>query len=127
MTVDSSYAPVARLGVLPAADREALASAGLRSPEQLVRALADDTGRAEWSARTGLSVETLRRHRERVALVLHRGLGDGRARELARLGIETRGDLAGWRSAPLAAALRDSGARGPFRFLERRARVWLQR
>jgi hypothetical protein len=126
VTVDSSYAPVARLGVLPAADREALAGAGLQSPERLLRALADDTGLAEWSARTGLSVEALRRHRERVALVLHHGLGDGRARELARLGIETREDLAGWRSEPLAAALRDSGARGPHRFLERRVRVWLQ-
>jgi hypothetical protein len=126
VTVDSFYAPVARLGVLPAADREALAGAGLRSPERLLRALEDDDGLAEWSARTGLSVEALRRHRERVALVLHRGLGDGRARELARLGIETREDLAGWRSEPLAAALRDSGARGPHRFLERRVRVWLQ-
>ena len=126
VTVDSYYAPVARLGVLPAGDREALAGAGLRSPERLLRALADDAGPAEWSARTGLSVETLRRHRERFALVLHHGLGDGRARELARLGIETREDLAGWRPEPLAAALRDSGARGPHRFLERRARVWLQ-
>jgi hypothetical protein len=126
VTVDSFYASVARLGVLPAADREALAGAGLQSPERLLRALADDTGLAEWSARTGLSVEALRRHRERVALVLHHGLGDGRARELARLGIETREDLAGWRSEPLAAALRDSGARGPHRFLERRVRVWLQ-
>jgi hypothetical protein len=126
VTVDSFYASVARLGVLPAADREALAGAGLRSPERLLRALEDDDGLAEWSARTGLSVEALRRHRERVALVLHRGLGDGRARELARLGIETREDLAGWRSEPLAAALRDSGARGPHRFLERRVRVWLQ-
>jgi hypothetical protein len=126
ITVDSYYAPVARLGVLPAGDREALARAGLESPERLVRALRDDAGLAEWSARTGLSVESLRRHRERVALVLHRGLGDGPAQELARLGIETRADLAGWRPDTLAAALRDSGARGPYRFLERRARVWLQ-
>ena len=126
VTVDSFYAPVARLGVLPAGDREALAGAGLTSPEQLLRALADDTGLAEWSARTGLSVEALRRHRERVALVLHRGLGDGRAQELARLGIEKREDLAGWRPAVLATALRDSGARGPHRLLERRVRVWLQ-
>jgi hypothetical protein len=58
--------------------------------------------------------------------VLHRGLGDGRARELARLGIETRRDLAGWYLGELAAALQRSGARGPRRFLERRARVWLQ-
>jgi hypothetical protein len=126
VTSDSHYVPVARLGVLSARDREALVGAGLRSPERLARALGNDAALAEWSARTGLSVEALRRHRERVALVLHHGLGDGRARELARLGIETREDLAGWRSEPLAAALRDSGARGPHRFLERRARVWLQ-
>jgi hypothetical protein len=126
VTVDSYYAPVARLGVLPAGDREALAGAGLRSPERLLRALRDDDGLAEWSARTHLSIEALRRHRERVALVLHRGLGDGRARELAGLGIEGREDLARWRPEPLAAALRASGARGPHRFLERRVRVWLQ-
>jgi len=126
VTSDSHYAPVARLGVLPAVEREALAGAGLRSPERLVRALGNDAALAEWSSRTGLSVDALRRNRERVALVLHHGLGDGRARELARLGVETREDLAGWRSEPLAAALRDSGARGPHRFLERRARVWLR-
>jgi hypothetical protein len=124
VTVDSYYAPVARLGVLPASDREALARAGLETPERLLRELDDDDGPAEWSARTGLSVG--RRPRERAALVLHRGRGDGRAREHARRGIETREDLAGWQSERLAAALRDSGARGPRRFLERRARVWLQ-
>jgi hypothetical protein len=127
VTSDSDYVPVARLSVLPAADREVLAAAGLHSPERLVRALGDDTSLAEWSARTGLSVEGLRRHRERVALVLHHGLGDGRALELARLGIETREDLARWRGEALATALRQSGARGPDRFLERRARVWRQR
>ena len=126
VTVDSYYAPVARLGVLPAGNREALARAGLDTPERLLRELGDDTGLDEWSARTGLGVEALRRDRERVALVLHRGLGDARARELARLGIQKREDLAGWRPEALAAALRDSGARGPRRFLERRARVWLQ-
>lgn len=126
VTSDSHYVPVARLGVLPAADREALAGAGLRSPERLARALGTDAGLAEWSARTGLSVETLRRHRERVALVLHHGLGDGRAQELARLGVETRADLGRWRWEPLAAALRDSGARGPDRFLQRRVRAWLR-
>ncbi len=126
VTVDSYYAPVARLGVLPTHDREALAGAGLDSPERLLRALADDEGLIQWSARTRLGVDALRRERERVALVLHRGLGDGRAQELARLGIETRGDLAVWRTAELAAALQASGARGPRRFLERRARVWRQ-
>ena len=68
----------------------------------------------------------MREHREGVALVLHRGLGDGRARELAGLGIRSRDDLARWRPELLAAALGASGARGPQRFLERRARVWLE-
>jgi hypothetical protein len=125
-TVDSFYVPVARLGVLPAAEREALAAAGLKSPERLLRALGDEAGLAEWSARTGLPTETLGRHRERAALVLHRGLGDDRARELAGLGIRTREDLARWRPGALAEALEASGARGPHRYLERRARVWLE-
>jgi hypothetical protein len=126
VTVDSSYVPVARLGVLPATDREALAAAGLESPERLLRALGDGAGLAEWSERTGLPVQALREHRERVALVLHRGLGDNRARELAGLGIRTRKDLARWRAEPLATALEASGARRPGWFLERRARVWLE-
>jgi uncharacterized protein DUF4332 len=126
VTVDSCYAPVARLGVLPARDRAALAGAGLGSPERLARALRDDTELAGWSARTGVGVEALRRDRDRVDLVLHHGLGDDRARELERVGIETRADLAGWRASELAAALRRAGARGPERFLERRVRVWLQ-
>ena len=126
ITVDSFYAPVARLGVLPAADRETLATAGLESPERLVRALGDEAGLAKWSARTGLSVATLRGHRERAALVLHRGLGDGRAQELAGLGIHTREDLERWEPEALAEALAAGGARGPHRFLERRARVWLE-
>jgi hypothetical protein len=126
MTVDSYYTPVARLGVLPTADREALAAAGLESPERLLRALSDDAGLTEWSERTGLPVAALREHREKVSLVLHRGLGDGRARELGGLGIHTRADLARWRPEALAAALEESGARGPVRFLRRRARVWLE-
>jgi hypothetical protein len=126
VTVDSLYVPVARLEVLPAHDRVALAAAGLGSPERLLRALDDETGLAEWAARTGLPLEALREHRGRVALVLHRGLGDGRARELAGLGIRTRDDLAGWTPEPLARALEADGARGPHRFLERRARVWLE-
>jgi hypothetical protein len=124
-TSDSFFAPVARLGVLPAAHREALAASGLESPERLVRALSDDAGLAEWSERTGLPVAELREHRERVALVLHQGLGDSRARELEALGIRTRADLARWEAEGLAEALAAAGARGPQRFLERRARVWL--
>ncbi len=126
ITVDSFYVPVARLDVLPAADRETLGTAGLESPERLVRALRDEAGLAEWSARTGLSVELLRQHRESAALVLHQGLGDGRVRELVGLGIRTREDLARWEPEALAAALEANDARGPHRFLERRARVWLE-
>ncbi len=125
-TADSYYVPVERLGVLPIADRRALATAGLESPERLVRALGDEAALPGWSGRTGLSVDALRQHRDRVALVLHRGLGDGRAQELAGLGVRTREDLAGWRPDTLAAALRASAARAPDRFLERRARVWLE-
>ncbi|MCG6925066.1 MAG: DUF4332 domain-containing protein, partial [Acidobacteria bacterium] len=126
ITVDSFYAPVARLGVLPTADREALATAGLDRPERLVRALSDEDGLAGWSERTGLPAAVLREHRERVALVLHQGLGDGRAQELGRLGIRTRADLSRWEPEALATALAAAGARGPHRFLERRARVWLE-
>jgi hypothetical protein len=125
VTVDSWYVPVERLGVLPSADRHALARAGLESPERLWRAFRDAADLAEWSARTGVGIDALRGDRERVRLVLHRGLGDDRARELARLGIHTLEDLARWRPKPLAETLRATGARGPDRFLERRARVWL--
>jgi hypothetical protein len=127
VTTDSRFAPVARLEILPAEDRRALAEAGLRGPEHLRRALADEAGLAEWSSRTGIGVDTLREHRERVALVLHQGLGDARARELAGLGIRTPRDLAQWSPPRLAHALRGAGARGPDRFLERRATVWLDR
>jgi hypothetical protein len=125
VTVDSFYSPVAHLTVLPAADRERLAAAGLESPERLVRALCDDD-LEEWSRRTGLPAEVLREHRERVEFVLHRGLGDARARELAGLGIRTREDLARWEPEALAAALAEAGGRGPQRFLERRSRVWAE-
>jgi hypothetical protein len=126
ITVDSFYTPVAHMSVLPAGHREILARAGLESPERLVRALGDSEGLAEWSERTGLPRETLRGHRELVALVLHQGLGDERARELAGLGIHTRDDLSRWAPDALAAALAEADARGPRRFLERRARVWLE-
>jgi predicted flap endonuclease-1-like 5' DNA nuclease len=72
-----------------------------------------------------VDVDGLRRDRERVGLVLHHGLGDARAQQLGRLGIETRADLARWSPDELASALRRSGASGPDRFLERRVRVWL--
>lgn len=125
-TVDSIYTPVERLEVLPAPDRARLAASGLRSPEALLRALSAEDGPHEWSVRTGIPAERLRTHRERVALVMHRGLGQGRAQELAALGIRTRHDLAAWTPERLAAGLSATGARGPGRFLERRARAWLE-
>src|SRR5262245_34839021 len=124
-SVDSIYTEVERLEVLPMLDRERLAAAGLESPEWLLRALSVEEEMDEWSARTGLSPEVLVAHRERVALVMHRGLGLDRARELEALGIRTRQDLAAWSPERLAAALRATGARGPDPFLERRVRVWL--
>jgi len=125
-TVDSIYTPVERLEVLPAPDRARLAASGLRSPEALLRALSAEDELREWSVRTGIPTEGLRAHRERVALVMHRGLGQDRAQELAALGIRTRDELAAWSHERLVAALRATGARGPDRFLERRARVWLE-
>jgi hypothetical protein len=124
-TVDSSYVPVERLLVLPAPHRQALAAAGLASPERLLRALSDESRLPEWSARTGIPVDDLRADRERVALVMHRGLGQDRVLRLARLGIRTRADLARWTPEALAARLRGEEPDGD-PFLERRARVWLE-
>jgi hypothetical protein len=125
-TVDSIYAPVDRLEMLAERDRERLAAAGLDTPEELLRALSDDGRTSEWSARTGITPAELRDIRERVALVMHRGLGQDRVRELEDLGIRTRAELAAWSPERLAEALRVRGARGPNAFLERRARVWLE-
>jgi len=125
-TVDSIYAPVERLEQLPARHRERLVASGFESPEVLLRATSTEIGLSECSARTGIPSEELRDVRERVALVMHRGLGPDRARELATLGIHTRDELSAWTPERLAAALRATGARGSHRFLERRARVWLE-
>jgi hypothetical protein len=126
VTVDSFYVPVARLSVLPAAPRERLAGLGLDSPEKLVRALGTAEGRAAWSLRSGLSAPELDRIRARVELVMHRGLGQERALQLQRLGVETVADLARWDAAALATALRAQENRTRDRFLERRARVWIE-
>jgi hypothetical protein len=125
-TVDSIYAPIDRLGVLSAPQRKHLVASGLRSPEALLRAFSTDAGTREWSRRTGIPTGELLAIRDRVALVMHRGLGQDRARELEGLGIRTLGELAGWSPERLAEALRARGARGPDRFLERRARAWLE-
>ena len=125
VTVDSFHRPTAELAVLPAPARQRLAELGLDSPEKLLRALESLEDRAAWSARSGLSAAELDRIRSTVALVMHRGLGDDRAAQLRRLGIESVTDLRRWDSAALAAALRAQGATPRDRFLERRARVWL--
>ena len=126
VTVDSFYVPVARLAVLPARPRQRLAELGLHSPEKLLRALGDAEGRARWSTLSGHSAAELGHVRARVALVMHRGLGQERALQLHRLGIETVPDLARWDAAALAAAIRAQGVTPRDRFLERRARVWVE-
>ncbi|HEY2942891.1 MAG TPA: DUF4332 domain-containing protein [Vicinamibacteria bacterium] len=126
VTVDSFYVPVAELQVLPEPMRRRLAGLGLGSPERLRRALDDPQARARVTEANGLGPGELERARESVTLVLHQGLGEGRALQLERLGIRRVADLAGWRPADLAAALRAQGAQPKDRFLERRAGVWIR-
>lgn len=125
VVVDSVYVPVARLDVVPAVVRARLRAAGIESPEQLLRATARASDRADWAARTALPLEELEEARARVELVAHRGLGRERVHDLDALGIRTLHDLARWPAEDLAAAL---AARRPHdprnRFLARRARVW---
>jgi uncharacterized protein DUF4332 len=125
VTVDSSYRPLAELTVLPVEQRLRLAAIGLSSPEKLLRALATAEGRRRISERSGIGSGDLDRVHETVALVMHRGLGDDRARQLARLGIHDRAALAPWTAPALAEALRRQGTTPRDRFLERRARIWL--
>lgn len=122
VTVDSFYATTAELTVLPTGDRERLASAGLGSPELLARRLRTEPGRAEWSARTGIDAGVLRGHQERARLVMHRGIGNARAVQLAAVGVHRVEDLDGWDPAVLAARLRTGDPRDFF--LERRVRGW---
>jgi len=122
VTVDSLYAPTAELSVLPAVDRARMASAGLRSPELVLRRLRSDAGRAEWAARTGIDAGALRAHFERTRLVMHRGIGDRRAAQLAGVGVNRVEDLGLWTSQGLAARLRTGDPRD--RFLERRVQAW---
>jgi hypothetical protein len=125
VTVDSIFVPVSALASVPPSDRAALAAAGLDGPERLLRALDTPEERRSLGAQTGIPESTLETHRERVALVMHRGLGEERARQLATLGIDTRRDLSRWSAEALAKELRRQGASPRDRFLERRARVWL--
>jgi len=122
VTVDSLYATTRDLSVLPAGDRERMASAGLRSPEMVLRRLRSDAGRAEWAARTGIDAGALRLHFERTRLVMHRGIGDGRAAQLAAVGVRRVEDLDRWTAEDLALRLRTGDPRD--RFLERRVRAW---
>jgi len=125
VVVDSFYRPVAELTVLPGEQRRRLAAGGLRSPEEVLRALRTAEGLQRVSERTGIAAPELERLCETVALVMHRGLGDDRARQLARLGIHDRAALARWTAPALAEALRRQGTTPRDRFLERRVRVWL--
>jgi uncharacterized protein DUF4332 len=125
VTVDSLYASTAELSVLPAGDRSRMASAGLRSPELVLRRLRTDAGRAEWAVRTGIDAATLRAHFERTRLVMHRGIGDGRAAQLAEIGVRRVEDLDRWTAEDLAARLRTGDGRD--RFLQRRVRTWRTR
>jgi hypothetical protein len=125
VTVESFYRPVEELTVLAADQRGRLAESDLRSPEKLLRALRTPESLRQVSARAGIGAAELERIREAVALVMHRGLGDDRARQLVRLGIHDRAALARWTAPALADALRRQGTSPRDRFLERRVRVWL--
>lgn len=126
IAVDSVYVPLAGLDVVPRLTRARSTAAGLVSPERFLRETEDPAHRRAWADRMALPTADLDGARERVALVVHRGLGLGRARDLEALGIRTRNDLARW---PADALAREIAARHPAdprnRFLERRVRVWM--
>jgi len=125
VVVDSVYVPLARLDVVPAVVRSRLRAAGIDSPDQLLRATARASDRADWAAHTALPLEELEEARARVELMTHRGLGLGRMHDLDALGIHTLDDLAKWSADELAAALAGRRPHDPRnRFLARRARVW---
>jgi predicted flap endonuclease-1-like 5' DNA nuclease len=125
VTLDSVYVPLAGLEMMTPAARARLVEAGVTSPERFLRETADVSARAAWAERLGMAADDLDRLRPRVALLLHRGIGAQRARDLEALGIHTVDDLARWPPSALAASL---AARQPLdprnRFLERRVRVW---
>jgi hypothetical protein len=125
VTLDSVYVPIADLESFPAGVRARLVTSGVTSPERFLRETAELSARRAWAERLGVSGDDLDRMRRRVALVVHRGLGAERARELEALGIVSVEDLAHWPPHLLAEAL---AARHPSdprnRFLPRRVRVW---
>jgi hypothetical protein len=122
-TVDSYYVPVRALRVIEPRVRQRLADLGLGSPEKVQRALGSEAGLETWSRRSGLGRRELEQARAAAELVTHRGLGEGRARELGAIGVASVADLRRWRADELARQLRARGAASPF--LERRARVWV--
>lgn len=126
ITVDSYYHPIGRLETLAPEVRHRLTGIGITSPEQLLGESDTPQAIAALAGRCGLPPRRIERSRERVELIMHRGLGLERARQLERIGIRSLNDLAGWRPEPLAAALRRQTDAVPLRFIERRARVWLQ-
>ena len=125
VTLDSVYVPLAGLEMMTPNARARLGEAGVTSPERFLRETSEVSARAAWAERLGMAADDLDRLRDRVALVVHRGIGAERARDLDALGIRTLDDLARWPPSALAASL---AARHPVdprnRFLERRARVW---
>jgi uncharacterized protein DUF4332 len=125
VVVDSVYVPLTHLDVVPRLTRARLKAAGMASPERFLRETAEAAGRRAWADRLALPPEDLDTARERVALVVHRGIGLQRAHDLEALGIRARNDLAGW---PAEALAREIAARHPAdprnRFLARRVRVW---
>jgi predicted flap endonuclease-1-like 5' DNA nuclease len=125
VTVDSFHRPVSELTVLDPGVRRRLGESGLDTPERLVRQASTPDGRRAIAAASGVPEAEVAEAAARTRLVLHRGLGDDRASQLARLGIRRVEDLAGWTAEGLAAALRSQGPQPRDRFLERRARVWL--
>jgi hypothetical protein len=125
VTLDSVYVPMAGLEAVTPAARARLIEAGVTSPERFLRDTAEAPARGAWAQRLGLPRDDLDRVRDRVELVVHRGLGGERAGQLEAIGIRSVDDLGRWPASDLAEAL---AARHPAdprnRFLERRARVW---
>jgi hypothetical protein len=126
VTVDSHYYPLEHLELLDPRLRRGLSGLEISTPERLLQALRSPSDLARFARRAGISHEQLRCERERLRLILHRGLGLERARQLERLGIRTLEDLADWQPVALSAALFEQSSGVPRRFLERRAEVWLR-
>jgi hypothetical protein len=127
VTLDSVHRPISELGTLDPEIRGRLAQACGGVPERLVRRASSAAGRQALAASAGVSVAEVEEAAARTRLVLHRGLGNERALQLAHLGIHTLDDLQRWSPDNLAAALRARRPQARDRFLERRVRVWLSR